>query len=148
MGAPFAAFAGYRAKLRIALQGTSTPQYITLPASEWYFPQRLNSRSIYSSAGGVFPDTLFANLLPSDALIAGRFRNDYNPFLQWPIFVGQRVVVSFDLNNDLSTPAIASIKALVTLIDSRAQADGQVSYAIGLRAMWRWLSFNGSIPGT
>ncbi len=145
MPGPFAAYAGYSAKLEL---GLSTGGTFAIPATEWFFPERRNPRTIYSSAGGLFSDSLPANYLPADLIVIGTMRSDYNPFVKSPIGLGQKVYATLTPNiNTSSTDPQAFATALVTLLDVRAVANGSVSYLIGLRALWRWQSFTGRTPG-
>lgn len=138
MPGPFAAYPGYSAKLTLGIKGQSgSPiQTITIPASRWFFPQRINSRAIYSSSGGLLPDILPANFQVFDLIVTGRFRSDYNPFIQLPLGLGSQAVAIFDPNSNQSDPP-AEIPVLVVMLDVDAVADGQVQYIMGLRGQWQ-----------
>ncbi len=140
MPGPFLAYAGYSAVLKLGHFTPASPDNITgliaIPASRWFFPQRCNSRVIYSSSGGSLPDVLPANFQPRDLIVSGRFRSDYNPFVQLPIKVGAQVAASFDPNVNQADP-VAIIPVLVVLLDVEAMANGQVQYVMGLRGQWQ-----------
>lgn len=140
MPGPFAAYPGHSAKLTIGqniYQGSS----IAIPASRWLFQERINSRVIYSSSGGLSPDVLPANFQSRDLIVMGRFRNDYNPFTQLPLGVGSQAVASFDPNVNRPDP-VATIPVLVVLLDVEAIAGGQVQYVMGLRGQWKTFNNN------
>jgi hypothetical protein len=146
MPGPFAAYPGYSAKLQLGPIRSGPGSLIAIPATEWFFPERRIPRTIYSSAGGLFCDSLPANYLPSDLIVAGTFRSDYNPFVNLPLGLGTQIGAALTPNSATSDPA-ALVPALVTLLDVRAIANVSVAYIIGLRALWRWQSFTGRIPG-
>jgi hypothetical protein len=146
MSGPFAAYPGYSAKLQLGPIRSGPGSLIAIPATDWFFPERINVRTIYSSAGGQFSDSLTGQFLPSDLVVTGFMRSDYNPFVNLPIGVGRQIGAALTPNSSTSDPA-ALVPALVTLLDVRAAANGAVVYVIGLRALWRWQSFTGRIAG-